>query len=285
MREYDDQVFKNRDGLSLNYHDYNSAPDGAPVIVCIPGLTRNLRDFQGLAIHLKERARVLTLSLRGRGRSEYDPDPSRYSPPTYVGDVLDLLDHVGADSAHFVGTSLGGLVTMLTAYSYPDRLKSAILNDIGPTIEARGIEKIQGYVGKLSPVSTWDDAARTTKALAGEVFPDFTHADWLAFARQIYVETDETIQLDYDPNIAVPFKESPEKAAPDLWPVFDGLSGVPTLVVRGGTSDILSAETVTAMEKVHASLSSVTVPRVGHAPLLTEPECLAAILGFYDRIC
>lgn len=274
----------NRDGLRLHYHDHETSAANAPTLICIPGLTRNLRDFESLAHLLSGRARVITLSLRGRGKSDPDPQSDRYIPTTYVGDVFDLMDHLHLHSAHFIGTSLGGIVTMLSAMAEPERVQSAVLNDIGPKIEDLGIERIQGYVGNLMHAKDWDSAIAKTKLLTSHVFPDFEYRDWDAFARQIYTEKEGQWVLDYDPAIADPFKAAPEHAAPDLWPVFGALDGKPVLAVRGGLSDLLSAETLDKMVEEHSDLTPVTVNRVGHAPLLTEPECLMAINAFYDRI-
>lgn len=280
MADYKDRYYTSSDGLRLHYRDYDAAGtgDGVETVLCMPGLTRNARDFTEVADHLKGRYRVLVAEQRGRGLSAWDPNPANYHPGTYIGDMFTLLADAGATRVHAIGTSLGGLMTMIISSMKPGFFKSATLNDIGPVIEQTGIERIKGYVGKITPEKDWTEATQRVKAMAADVYPDFTDAEWDSFTRKIFVEKDGHPILDYDPNIALPFKNATSEAAPtDIWPAFESLKGTPLAVLRGGLSDLLSAETMEEMGRRHEGMVAVTIPNVGHTPILNEPECLAAI--------
>ena len=279
MKNYTDFRFQSRDGLMLYARDYNRALRHAPVVLCLPGLTRNSADFAALADHLSERFRVLALDFRGRGRSDYDPDAMNYHPGTYVQDVLSLLDSLGVASASLIGTSLGGLVSMALAATAPTRVTSLILNDVAPALNPAGLARIRGYVGDVAPVPDWKAAAARARAVHGREFPDFTDSDWLAFARNLYREApDGSLVLDYDPAIAVLFNEAdPAAPPPDLWPVFSALPEVPLLLIRGALSDIVSPQVVARMQAQRPAMACVEVAGRGHAPLLTEAVCLKAI--------
>ncbi|WP_374764636.1 alpha/beta fold hydrolase [Yunchengibacter salinarum] len=281
MAHFDEASFTNSDGLSLHYRDYNMPPSPNTVI-CLPGLTRNARDFEALAERLSERARVICPDMRGRGGSQWDPRPERYAPPTYVADIRELMAHLSIGQAHFVGTSLGGILTMITAATSPGVVQTAILNDIGPHIEPAGIQRIQSYVGKVEGVKDWDAAVQACKTMMADAYPTFDDDDWRDFARSIFAERDGGPVLDYDPAIAENLNADSSEVLPDLWPVFEALTGIPTLALRGELSDILSAETLAAMERGHPRLTAVTVPDVGHAPTLKEPASVAAIEQFLE---
>ena len=272
---FEECYFNNQDGLKQYYRDYGSPSERAEVMLCLPGLTRNSRDFSHVAEQFKDRFRVICVEQRGRGKSEYDPKPERYIPTTYVGDMFVLLNHLGVTQFHACGTSLGGLMTMLMQAANPGVVKSAIINDIGPEIDPAGIERIRGYVGATEPMTSWDEATNNMKQMASDVFPNFNNDDWRAFAQRIFVERDGKIVLDYDPALADTFKAaSPDQAAPNLWPLFDSMKTVPMLVVRGATSDILSEKTLNDMGDIHPDMASVIVPDVGHAPSLTNRKSL-----------
>ena len=256
-----------------------------PAAICIPGLTRNARDFEELAPEIAKTGRdVYVLSLRGRGNSDYDSKYLNYFPTTYRDDVLLALDSLKLDEAIFIGTSLGGITTMLANELAPDRVKAAIINDVGPELAPEGIARISSYVGgSLGPAKDLSEAAKRIKAINEVAFPDATKEEWQAFARRTYrqIESGEWV-LDYDPNIAKALIEN--GPAPDLWPAFKSLKNTPTLVIRGGISDLLSPEIVEKMRAVHPNFEYAEVPRVGHAPMLTEPEALNAITAFLANI-
>jgi pimeloyl-ACP methyl ester carboxylesterase len=275
--------YASHDGLTLSYRDYAGPPAARPVpVLCLPGLTRNARDFEALASLLARTRRVLSPDLRGRGSSAHDPNAANYHPGTYLRDVLGLLAAAGAPRVLAIGTSLGGLLSMLLAAAQPGALSGAVLNDIGPVIDEAGLARIRGTVGKWGAMRSWQEAAAACRSANESAFPEFGDADWLAFARRCCVAApDGSIRFDYDPRIAEPFAGSgATPPAADPWSLWAPLASVPTLVIRGAHSDILSAATLAEMRRRKPDLRAVTVPSRGHAPLLDEPEALAAILEF-----
>lgn len=277
MTEFSDRYWTSSDGLKLHYRDY-SGRDDRPPVVCLPGLTRNARDFEGLAAHLAGAWRVLCPDLRGRGDSAYSKDSATYNALQYVEDIVALLDEAGISRFVAVGTSLGGLLTMLLAARAPERIAAAVLNDIGPEIEAAGLERIGAYVGQARTFPTWMHAARALEEGQGRFFPDHGVSDWLAMAkRTMTVGSNGRIVFDYDMKIAEPFKQAGGAASPDLWPALGALAGKPVLLIRGALSDVLSERTLARMQQVLPQAEVLSLPRVGHAPTLDEAECVAAI--------
>ncbi|WP_421788573.1 MFS transporter [Hyphobacterium sp.] len=281
---FSDDFFENADGLKLHYRVYEPAgkATGDPLL-CLHGLTRNLKDFEDFAPHAAAMGRtVICATQRGRGRSEHDPKPERYTPAIYAQDMLDLLDHLKIERAVFVGTSMGGLMTMAAAAMAPQRIARAVLNDIGPELDPAGIARIRGYAGKTEGrFANWSEAAKAIREINGEAFPKQTgEAFWLDFARKTCRETnDGTIVLDYDKAIAESIAEGGDVDV-DLWPLFDAMKDIPTLVVRGALSDLLMMSTVEKMKDRKPDLEFVSVPDVGHAPFLTEPSALSKIKAF-----
>lgn len=274
---YVDIFYKSDDQLRLYARDYRHADPDAPVLLCLPGLTRNSKDFAGLAEHLGGDYRLVCPDQRGRGRSERDPQPERYRPDRYVADMWRLLDTLGVARVGIIGTSLGGLMAMLMAAQEPQRVDALVLNDVGPEIDPRGIARIAGYVGKLAPVRTWDEALQRSIDINGQAFPDHQATDWRAMAASSYVEEDGVPVHDYDPAIAQGLAST---AAPVLWPLFEALGGTPLLVIRGEHSDILSEETVAAMRERLPQVATAQITRVGHAPTLNEAQSRRAIDAF-----
>ena len=281
--DYSDEYFTNPDGLKQHYRDYNIASGDAPVILCMPGLTRNAKDFEYIADHLKDRCRLICVEQRGRGLSEWDPDPSRYSPVTYVGDMMALLSHLGLDQIITLGTSLGGLMTIMMNAMHPGVLKAAIINDIGPEIDPAGIERIKSYVGIGTPPETWAEAIEGVKNANPGVYPNFTDEDWLNYARTLYDDVDGKPVSQYDPAIRNNFDANDDQSAPDLWPLFQQMHRLPMVVLRGEISDILAAGTLQRMADEHPDLVPVTVPGVGHVPLMNEKIVQDAIDGLIAR--
>ena len=282
-QRYADRYFTVRDGLKLHYRDYPGDP-AKPPLLCLPGLTRNARDFAELAELYSPRFRVIALDFRGRGLSEYDPVPARYVPPTYAGDVIELLDQLGIAQAVFVGTSLGGLVTMTIAAMAPQRIAATILNDVGPDLDASGIGRILSYVGNDRRFKSWDEAADAIATNHGTAFDRYTHDDWVKMAKRNCREDNGEIRFDYDMAIAEPFKTAGPSPNVDLWPFFAVLGQKPLLVIRGAKSDLLTAATTQRMKTVVPDVKLAVVPGVGHAPDLGEPEALAAIDAFLDSL-
>lgn len=283
---YNDGSWTSDDGLSLYYRDY-PGPEGydGPPVLCLHGLTRNSRDFAALADHLAASRRVIVPEMRGRGQSDYAPDSSTYSPAQYVADVEKLLGELGVERFVSIGTSMGGLMTMLMAAAKPGRLDAVVMNDIGPEINPAGIERISGYVGQGRSYPTWVHAARSMAEVHGESFPDYDLEEWLEMAkRTLVVNQNGRIGYDYDMAIAEPFKQ-PDGAAPaNLWLAFEALRDVPMVLIRGELSDLLTAETVKQMGVRNPAMTTVTVPRVGHAPTLDEPEARAAIDALLTKV-
>jgi pimeloyl-ACP methyl ester carboxylesterase len=286
---WQDCYYTSGDGLRLYYRDY-TAPSSEPgtwraTVLCLPGLTRNSRDFETLARHLQAgQRRVLSPDLRGRGRSQYDVNWRNYHPGTYLADISLLLADAGTACVVIIGTSLGGILGMLFAAARSESLAGLVLNDIGPEVAPEGIARISGYVGRGAAVESWDMAAAHARATNGIAFPEATDADWLAFARRTYVEANGTIRPDMDPMIGEAVRAAPAGAAPDLWPLYAALARVPVLAIRGELSDVLSVATFDRMQKEKPDLRRFSVPRRGHAPMLDEPGCVEAIDAFLAAV-
>ncbi len=283
--EHVDGYWWSNDGLRLHYRDYGGG-EGRPPILCLPGLTRNARDFDGVARRLAPKWRVLAVDFRGRGESGYAKDPMSYVPLTYFQDVEALLGELGIGRFIAFGTSLGGIVTMLLAATERDRLAGALLNDVGPELDPAGLARIRGYVGKGSWHPTWMHAARAVADANMDVHPEFAIEEWLAMAKRLYrLNAAGRIVLDYDMKIAEPFRVPGNEAGPDMWRAIDALEGKPVLIVRGDHSDILSAATATAMvDRLGPAAALVTVERTGHAPTLEEPAVADAIDRLLGKI-
>jgi pimeloyl-ACP methyl ester carboxylesterase len=287
-----DHFFSSADGLKLYCRIHRapapaapSAPAAAPAlpVLCLPGLTRNSRDFTDLAAHLAAERQVLCADLRGRGRSAWDKDPAHYQLPFYVQDAWTLLDELAIRRVVVVGTSLGALMGMVMAAQKPERIAGVVLNDAGPEIDPTGLRRIAGYAGKLPPVATWDEAAAQAKSVYGLALPDLSDADWLDYARRGYRENASGIPVpDVDPKISQAFT-NPASAPADLWPLHAQIKSVPLLVIRGALSDLLAATTVARMAREKPDLQTLTVANRGHTPLLNEPPCVAAIDAFLER--
>lgn len=273
------------DGLSLYARDYPGAagPVRLPVIA-IHGLTRNSADFSAIAPVIAETGRrVIAVDVRGRGRSDRAPDPMTYQPPVYARDMLALMDQAEIGRAVFLGTSMGGLITMALAALAPDRVAAAILNDIGPEVAPEGLARIAAYTGRKVEIRTWADAADYARDINGVALPHYTEADWDAFARRIFREGPGGVpEPDYDPDIAVPIRAAGKDAlVPDLWPAFDNLAKArPILLVRGASSDLLSPGIAERMRAAAPHMDFVEVPGVGHAPMLDEPSAEVRIVEF-----
>ncbi len=289
MSAYENLYWWSRDGLRLHARDYAprdpAKAAGRPPILCLAGLTRNARDYEGVAQRLSAEWRVLAIDLRGRGESGYAKDPMSYVPLVYVQDIEALLAEIGCTRYVALGTSLGGIVTMLLAGAAHEQLAGALLNDVGPEIDPAGLARIRGYVGRSNTWPTWMHAARAIAEANADVYPDYAIGEWLAMAKRLYrVNAAGRIVLDYDMKIAEPFRVPGNEAGPDMWRALERLKGVPVTVVRGETSDILPAATAARMVAELPGAELVTVPRCGHAPTLEEPDAVAAIDRLLARI-
>jgi pimeloyl-ACP methyl ester carboxylesterase len=290
MRPFEERFTLSKDGLRLFYRDYAGENSDRTPVLCIPGLTRNARDFDFIADHIAATRRVLVTDLRGRGRSGYDPDTRNYSVPVETGDVIQILEAAEILRVVVLGTSRGGVIAMTLAAFKPGLLAGAILNDMGAQLEAAGLERI--YTGLRSPpsYSGWEEAAWALKHSNAALFRNLSDERWLAFAHALYREENGRIAGDYDPKFPAAILEGSgtnprnEAGAADLWKWFGALTAIPTLLLRGENSELLSVETVAAMKSAKPDLLAVSVRDRGHVPFLDEPESVAAIDAFLDRI-
>ena len=287
-QRFTDGFWHSADGLKLHYRDYDGGSDGRPPILCMHGLTRNARDFAGLAERLAPEWRVIVPEMRGRGESGYADDSSTYNPLQYVEDVERLLDELEVDRFVAIGTSLGGLMTILLSNKDSRRIAGAVLNDIGPEIEEGGLEKIRTYVGQGRSFPTWMHAARALEETHCDAHPAYALEDWLEAAKRTMVlGQNGRISFDYDMAVGDAFREADDGGgapASNLWAAFDTLRDTPLLLVRGALSNLLSEETVRQMKSRHGSLDVVLVPETGHAPTLEEPEASAGIDALLARV-
>lgn len=281
MSEYRERRYLAEDGLSLYYRDYGDPLSPAIPVLCLPGLTRNSRDFHRLASRLAGGRRVICPDYRGRGLSDYDPNPDKYHPMVHINDVRHLMTVAGLHRAVIIGTSFGGLLTMGLALAAPSAIAAVVLNDVGPEVADSGLERIMAYIGRDNPQPDWPSAAAEMKRM----FPNLsfeTDEEWLAGARGTWRERDDgMLHFDWDVRLA----EAIGKAGNDFdpWSLFRALRGVPVLAFRGGMSDVLSPETFEHMQREHLGLKAVTVTGVGHPLSLSEPQAVEALDEFLDR--
>jgi pimeloyl-ACP methyl ester carboxylesterase len=275
--------YKSADGLNLYCRVYASAQQQNPTVLCLPGLTRNSRDFAVLAAHLATRYRVLTPDLRGRGRSDHDPHWQNYHPGTYLADIRALLQAQPNGRIAVIGTSLGALLAMALAAERPEAVAGIVLNDAGPEIDPAGLARIAQYVGKQAPVNSWSEAVAYTRAVYGEALPGLSEEQWQTHTRRGYREDAHGRPvIDMDLMIGAALRAA--APATDLWPLYRRLQPTPILVIRGAMSDILSAATVQRMAQEKPDLQQLTIANRGHAPLLDEPGCIPAIDRFLDDL-
>jgi pimeloyl-ACP methyl ester carboxylesterase len=288
MTAFAEREWVSRDGLRLYARDYAGGSGGCRLpVICLHGLTRNSKDFEDVAPQIAAGGRrVLVPDVRGRGRSQADPHPHNYLPKVYARDMLDLMDGLGIARAVFVGTSMGGLITMALAAIRSRAVAAAVLNDVGPEVGRAGIERILSYAGQAARIENWEDAADYVRRINTVAFPHNSDSDWAMFARRTFREEEGRPVLDYDPAIAVPLANRPVRTRSLLAALlFRRLARRrPTLLVRGERSDLTTAEIARRMKRAAPSLQVTAVPGIGHAPMLTEPEAIAAIDEFLGRV-
>jgi len=270
--------FESHDGRRLAF---DACGAGKPVL-CLAGLTRNMRDFDSLAAHLSDRYRVIRLDARGRGGSEHAREPiHEYAVPVESQDAVALLDHLGIPRAAVIGTSRGGILGMAMAAGRPGLVPALVLNDVGAVVEMAGLLRIAAYLGRAPRDPSFEAAAERLSRENRRQFPDVPVARWLVHAHAIYDEEDGRPRLSYDPRLRAAVAALDEELPHvSLWPLFESLHEVPILVIRGAHSDILTQETLEAMAEHHPGLEAVEIPGRGHAPFLDEPEAVAAIDRF-----
>ena len=274
------------DDLKLYARHYPAGNETLRSVICLPGLTRNARDFHTLATYLSkhpEKPRnVYCLDYRGRGKSQYDRNWRNYIPFIELIDTLDFLTVRGLQKPGIVGTSRGGIIAMLMGALRPTALGPVVLNDIGPVVETRGMARIVRYVRRMPVPRTWADAAILLREMNERAFPDFTDAQWEEIAKDLFDERKGRLVRAYDRRLARALGTVDlSRPVPDMWPQFIALGQVPVFVIRGANSDVLSADTLETMVERHPNLRSLTVPDQGHAPVLKEPETVDAIAAFF----
>jgi pimeloyl-ACP methyl ester carboxylesterase len=287
MHNWSDIHFTTRDGLRL-YARHYPAPFGSwrRPAVCLAGLTRNSRDFHDLASALSAAGElgrdVYTIDSRGRGRSQHDPEWKNYTIVVELNDVLDFMTMKGLNAAAVIGTSRGGLITLLMAVLRPSALGAVVLNDIGPVIDRDGLARIVAYVGRVPLPANWKEATDLVMEMNRRQFSTVSPEQWAEFARQVFNDDNGLPAPAYDPKLgnAISLTDGP---IPQLWPQFAALSHVPVLALRGENSDILSAKTLEEMRVRHPRLDAITVRGQGHAPLLKDQPTIKAIGDFLAR--
>ena len=281
MADFQERRYLAEDGLSLYYRDYGDPLSPAPPLLCLPGLTRNSRDFHGLASRLGQGRRVVCPDYRGRGRSDYDPDPANYHPKVHINDLRHLMTAAGLQRAVVIGTSFGGFLSMGLALATPSAIGAVVLNDVGPEVTDSGLRRIMNYIGRDHPLPDWGAAVAEMKRM----FPKLsfqTDEEWLAGARGTWRKgEDGMLHFDWDIRLAGAIAEARHDFDP--WTLFRALGGVPVLALRGGISDVLSSEILDRMQREHPALTAVTVPGVGHPLSLSEPQAVEALDEFLDR--
>ena len=288
MNKFNDIFYQSHDGLGLYARDYacqNKNTPEAKIIFCMHGLTRNSKDFAKLAEHLSQSYRVICVDNRGRGRSEYDSNPNNYVAQVYIQDMFTLLDLLKINDTILCGTSMGGIMAFIMASIQPQRFSGIIINDVGPEIDTKGIARIKTYVGKISPLNSWQEAITRTKEINQSALPNLTNDEWEDFTNNIFRDDQGSLRLDYDPAIAIPFKDADsDSAAPNLWPQFEAIVSLPMLLIRGEISDLIDSDCVAKMRSIKPDLKYVEVPETGHTPTLNEAVSRAAIDSFLDNI-
>lgn len=258
-------------------------PPRLPVLL-VHGLTRNHRDFLPLVPHLTAAGRrVIAVDVRGRGRSDRDPNPANYHVGTYVPDMAAVLAALSVPKAVWIGTSMGGLIATMTAVFMPHLVAGVLLNDVGPEIDPTGLARIQSYVGEVRPARSWEEATAMIRAIGEAAFPGRDDTFWSDFARRTMDEGPDGPVFAYDPAISALTRATPATEIPNLWPQFEALRPLPLAVVRGALSDLLAASTVAKMAQLKPDLIVAEVPNTGHAPILDEPEAVAAIHALLER--
>jgi pimeloyl-ACP methyl ester carboxylesterase len=286
MPSYREVRFAAADGLTLYARDYNSAPAGKTPVLCLAGLTRNSKDFEPVIPHMAGHRRVITLDFRGRGQSGRAKDWTTYRPDIETEDAVQLLRHLNVPSAAILGTSRGGIVALVMAAKYKDRISGVLFNDIGPDIETAGLLRIRTTIDQRARVHAWPEAITMLKA-TNPGYEALSEALWERMARAIFRDESGLPVSDFDPRLSMTFPPAEDIASgkvPALWPLFELLKDVPVSVLRGEHSDLLSPRIVNEMGRRHPALDAVTVMDRGHVPLLDEPESLAAVSRWLERI-
>lgn len=285
---FEDFFCQSADGLKLRGRTIGPQESSHLPVLCLPGLTRTAEDFdvvaRALANEAKSPRRVVSMDYRGRGQSDYDPDPLKYNVAVESGDVLAVAAAAGVSRAILLGTSRGGIISMVLAAAQPALLAGVILNDVGPALDIGGLTKIKSYIENPPPRKTWDDAMFGLKALFGNVFPAITDADWMDWTRRAFKPDGDALVRTYDPKLGHVFDAiDPENPPQPIWELFDKMACAPLMLIHGALSDLLSAQGVHDMKARRPDLDVVEVADQGHAPLLADAPTIARIAAFCAR--
>ncbi len=281
---FQERYLTSDDGLRLHYRDYDANASHRAPVIFLTGLTRNARDYEAIAPRLAHNRQVLCPDPRGRGLSDYDPDPGNYHPTTHVRDTLKLLDEAGIEKVICIGTSMGGIMSMMMAQSVPERLAGIVLNDIGPVVHTAGVARIADYVGLLEPCDDWAAAIEQCKDFNSTQYANVSDEEWEVFTRRHYAEREDgKITPDYDPGIGNNLRKG-SAVPPDLWPLYDAASQFPMMVLRGELTDILTPDTVAEMKRRNPDLIALDVPDRGHTPTFDESMVIEAVERFLAKI-
>lgn len=277
-----------RDGLKLHTRAYGPAQSPHLPVICLAGLARTSADYHELALALardeKKPRRVLALDYRGRGRSERDRDWRNYDIRVELDDVMQVMAATGVQEAVFIGTSRGGLLTMAMAAARPAVIRGVVMNDVGPIIDARGLVRIRGYVGKLPVPRSFAEGSEILKRVSDQQFPLFGEAEWDMVARRTWTDRNGKIEPDYDPALLKTLELLDlEAPLPVLWSYFMGLAKVPMLAIRGANSDLLSQQTLEEMGARHPDCETFVAPGQGHAPMMGTRDVIQRVTRLLAR--
>jgi pimeloyl-ACP methyl ester carboxylesterase len=283
---YESVHFQTSDGLRLFARDYSASLTALTPLLCLPGLTRNSRDFETIVPWLAQTRRVIAPDFRGRGLSQYASDPASYRPDIELLDIVGLLNFLQIDRVAVIGTSRGGIVGMLMAAFFHDRLAGLFLNDVGPELDRDGLLRIRSYLGVQREFASWEMAVANLKS-NNTGFESLTADEWRAFAQRVFKAVDGLPRFDYDSALLHTFPSVEDVTAgrvANLWEFFGKAESLPVAVVRGEHSDLLSATTVEAMKQENPGLDATTIPKRGHAPFLDEAPAKDALVRWLARV-
>lgn len=264
---------------SLTYYEWGN-PLASKTVLCVHGLTRNARDFDFLAQALAGHYRVICVDMPGRGKSERLSDPLQYNYLTYLADMQFLISSLQITSFHWVGTSMGGIIGMMLANALPGAMSSLVLNDIGCLIPAAGLRRILSYAGVKMQFSGMDEAQRALRETMSS-FGISEEQHWQhIFTHSLITQPDGTVRMAYDAAIMSSFPKPEEIVDVNLWGTWEGVTKIPTLLLRGEQSDILPLEVAGQMQQLHPALKLETIRATGHAPMLMTHDQIGMVSGW-----
>ncbi|HBF30556.1 alpha/beta hydrolase [Rhizobium sp.] len=282
---FNDHFIHTKDGIRIFARDFASSIEGTPII-CLPGLTRNHRDFTQIANFLSQGPtprRVICIDLRGRGNSDRDPDPTHYNLFTEMEDIVAVMDALQIERSDFIGTSRGGLVLHFMAGLHAERLRRVVLNDIGPVLEKQGLMQIKEYLARTDSPKSWEECPAYLQTVHGKSFTALPAEEWQAMAKALYRDDNGKPLADYDPVIGSQIANMDfSQPIPDLWTQYEALSLFPLLIVRGENSALLSDACCDTMLSRNPHATRITAQAQGHAPLLHIHPIAQAISTFLN---